>query len=406
MLKYQNSHKISDQVKKNNPWVYVVLGIVIMMCLGTVYSWSIFRVSIEALFDVSTVQSGMPYMFSLAFYAFSMLVSGKYIDRFSPRSMMSVGGLLVGMGWFASGYAENIYMLTLTYGVIIGIGVGIIYGVPISVVAKWFPNRKGLVVGLVLTGFGLSPFITAPAAKALIEEFGVLDAFKLLGLLFAIIIPLLSWFVKLPEKINKIQSKDLKGDDSLTTREMVRTRSFKSLYLCFILGTMIGLTIIGMTNNIGVDLIGLSSFTAPLFVSVFAVFNGIGRPLFGWLTDKLSYKKVMLLSFILILTSAMLMLFANEGSVIIYIISFSIFWMNLGGWLAIAPTSTLLLYGGTNYSQNYGVIFTAYGIGAIAGVYVSGLLFDYFNNHDAIFYFIISLCLIGIVLSQSMPKNQ
>ncbi len=403
MLEYQNNQKI----RETNPWVYVFLGIVIMMCLGTVYSWSIFRGSVEALFDVGTVQSGMPYMFSLAFYAFSMLVSGKFIDRLTPTSMMSVGGILVGIGWFASGYAENIYMLTLTYGAIVGIGVGIIYGVPISVVAKWFPNKKGLVVGLVLTGFGLSPFVTAPAAKALIEGFGVLDAFKILGLSFAIIIPLLSKYVKLPEERSFIIKPHLLNNSgSFSTREMIKTKSFKSLYICFVLGTMIGLTIIGMTNNIGVDLIGLSSLTAPLFVSVFAVFNGIGRPLFGWLTDKLSYKKVMLLSFILILTSAILMLFAREGSVIIYIISFSIFWMNLGGWLAIAPTSTLLLYGGTNYSQNYGVVFTAYGIGAIVGVYVSGLLFDYFNHHDVIFYFIISLCLLGIVLSQSMPKNQ
>ena len=403
MMENQNLHK----TKEAHPWLYVVLGIVIMMCLGTVYSWSIFRVSIEALFGVGTVESGMPYMFSLAFYAFSMLISGKYIDRFSPKIMMSIGGLLVGIGWFASGFATNIYMLTLTYGVIIGIGVGIIYGVPISVVAKWFPNKKGLVVGLVLTGFGLSPFITAPAAKALIESFGVLDAFKLLGFIFAIVIPLLSWFIKQPEqKIQKIKQDHAKASKSVTTQEMVKTKSFKSLYLCFVLGTMIGLTIIGMTNNIGVDLIGLSDITAPLFISAFAVFNGIGRPLFGWLTDQLSYKKVMLLSFSLILTSALLMLIANEGSVLIYAISFSIFWMNLGGWLAIAPTSTLLLYGGTNYSQNYGVVFTAYGIGAIAGVYVSGLLFDYFNHHNAIFYFIISLCVIGIVLSQSMPKAE
>ena len=403
MLEYQNNHKIHV----TNHWIYVVLGIVIMMCLGTVYSWSIFRGGVESLFGVGTVQSGMPYMFSLAFYAFSMLVSGKYIDRFSPRRMMSIGGLLVGLGWFASGYAENIYMLTLTYGAIVGIGVGIIYGVPISVVAKWFPSRKGFVVGLVLTGFGLSPFITAPAAKALIEGFGVLDAFKILGLLFAIIIPVLSWFVKLPEQISyETKSNSSGSNKSLSTQEMVKTKSFKSLYICFILGTMIGLTIIGMTNSIGVDLIGLSAITAPLFVSVFAVFNGIGRPLFGWLTDKLSYKKIMLLSFCSILTSGILMLFAHEGSVIIYVISFSIFWMNLGGWLAIAPTSTLLLYGNNNYSQNYGVVFTAYGIGAIAGVYVSGLLFDYFKNHDVIFYFIIGLCLIGIILSQSMPKRQ
>jgi len=138
---------------------------------------------------------------------------------------------------------------------------------------------------------------------------------------------------------------------------------------------------------------------------LFAVFNGIGRPIFGWLTDKLSQKKAMLISYSLILTAALLMLLTSEGSVVLYGIAFSLFWLNLGGWLAIAPTSTLALYGTKHYSQNYGVVFTAYGIGAIVGVLSSGLLRDLIQNYNSVFYLVIGLSILGIFLSQKMMKT-
>jgi len=150
--------------KQNNTtprqrWVYVILGIIIMMCLGTVYSWSVFRLHVEELYNVGTTQSGFPYMVSLAFYALFMFLTGKHLDKYSPRLIISFGSILVAIGWILSAYAPNIYILTITYGVIIGAGVGIAYGAPMTVVARWFPEKKGLVVGLILTGFIYSFFV-------------------------------------------------------------------------------------------------------------------------------------------------------------------------------------------------------------------------------------------------------
>ncbi len=389
-------------------WIYVFLGIIIMMCLGTVYSWSVFRVSIEKIFNIGAAQSGLPYMISLAFYAFFMLLTGKYLDKYSPRLIILIGGLLVGFGWILSGFAQNIYILTLTYGMITGTGVGIVYGVPMSVVAKWFSEKKGLIVGLVLIGFGLSPFITAPIARYLIEIYGVMKAFQILGGSFAIIIPLLSYPLCYPDQFNDEDAEKTftttVNIHNISTVDMMKSKSFKGLYLSFMIGSMIGLMLIGMTSNIGVELINLSPKKGTLLMALFAVFNGIGRPIFGWITDKLSHKKSMLISYGLIMIAALLMLITREGSVGLYSIAFSIFWFNLGGWLAIAPTSTLALYGTKHYSQNYGVVFTAYGIGAIMGVLASGLLKDTFQNYHAVFYFIIGLCILGIFSSQKMIK--
>lgn len=399
---------MQNTIRSTQRWIYVFLGIVIMMCLGTVYSWSVFRLPIEELFNIGSTQSGLPYMISLAFYSFFMFLTGKYLDKYSPRIITSIGALLVALGWILSAYAPNIYILTITYGVIIGAGVGIAYGVPMTVVAKWFPEKKGLAVGLVLIGFGLSPLITAPLVRNLIEIHGVMKTFMVLGVSFGLIIPLLSCPFKYPpasENKNIEITSTIKNDiNDINTTKMIKSQNFKGLYFNFIIGSMIGLMLIGITSNIGIELIKLSPKTIALSMSLFAVFNGIGRPIFGWLTDKLSYKKAMLISYGLIIIAALLMLMANEGSIGLYRAAFSIFWFNLGGWLAIAPTSTLAMYGTKYYSQNYGVVFTAYGIGAIIGVISSGLLIDIIGDYYSLFYFVIGLCIIGVLTSQKMIK--
>jgi MFS family permease len=382
-------------------WLYVILGIIIMMCLGTVYSWSVLRLPIEKAYNIGRTQSGLPYMVSLATYALFMLITGRHIDRHQPRTIVIIGALLVAIGWFSSAYAPNIYVLTLTYGVLVGAGLGIAYGAPMTVVARWFPEKKGLAVGLVLGGFGLSPLITAPLARHLIEINGLSHTFKTLGIIFVVVISLLAIPLKYPDQAYEesmlFAQKKKSRVKPFTTKEMIHSRNFIGLYINFIIGTMIGLMLIGMTSSVGVQLIQMQPKTVALFMSIFAIFNGLGRPIFGWLTDQLDTKRAMLLSFSLILFAALLMLTSKEGSHITFLIAFSIFWFNLGAWLAIAPTSTLAMYGTKNYSQNYGVIFTAYGFGAILGVTGSGLLLDLLNDYHSIFYFVIGLCVLGIL---------
>ena len=407
---------LNENVKTNNTdiknskrisrWIYVILGIIFMMFLGTVYSYSVFRLSLEKIFNIGSTESGMPYMIALAFYALFMFITGKYLERFNPRTVMLVGGSLVSLGWILSSFAPNIIILTITYGCISGAGVGIAYGVPMTVIAKWFPEKKGFAVGMVLIGFGLSPLITAPLARTLVDYYGVLNTFLILGVGFGVAIPVLSYPFKYPTELDLENMKSISlvnnNKKSLETNEMIKTKSFIGLYINFIIATMIGLMLIGMTTSVGVEFIGIESDEVIKLIAMFAIFNGIGRPIFGWLTDKLSSKKAMLLSYLLIALAATLIIFAGESNKMIYIISFSIFWFNLGGWLAIAPTSTLKLYGMKNYSQNYGLVFTAYGIGAIAGVSTSGVLLDMHENYYFVFYYVIGLCLLGVLLTMNL----
>lgn len=406
-------------MKKSNPvlnrfpdrkrWGYVLIGIIVMMCLGTVYSYSVFRVPVEKAYNAGATMSGMPYMTALASYALFMYLAGKYLDKYNPRHIIALGGLLVSLGWVLSAYTTSIYMLTVTYGLISGAGVGIVYGVPLAVAARWFPDKKGLAVGMILIGFGISPLITAPLARTLVEQYGVMNAFRTLGIGFGVIIPLLSFMFRYPsdgELAKLSKAKYTKTNiNELDTSSMKKSGNFRGLYLNFLIGTTVGLMLIGLTGSVGTELIGLTSREVSLLMALFAVFNGMGRPVFGWVTDKLTSKKSMLISYGLILSSAVLMLFAHEGDVLIYSISFSVFWFNLGGWLAIAPASTLALFGTKHYSQNYGLVFTAYGIGAIAGVATSGMLIDLHQNYHYVFYFVILLCVAGVLMALKLLKG-
>jgi len=200
----------SSVTENKSRWIYIPLGLIIFMCMGTIYSWSIFRKPIETAFNIGATESGLLYMIFLVFYALGMPFAGNYMDKYGPRVMTIAGGILISIGWFLSGFTSSITLLTITYGVIGGTGVGIAYGAPMAVAAKWFPDKEGLAVGLTLGGFGLSPFLTAPAASWLIRHFGAFSTFKVLGVLFAVIITLLALPLKFPESKKSISKKKIK----------------------------------------------------------------------------------------------------------------------------------------------------------------------------------------------------
>lgn len=375
-----------------------------MLCLGTVYSYSVFRKSIENYFLVGSTESGLPYMVALAFYAIFMWLTGKFIEKFKPSLIVFVGGIIVALSWIASSFATNILFLTLSYGVLGGAGAGIIYGVPMAVVAKWFPAKKGLAVGIVLMGFGLSPILTAPLAGFMVQNYGLQDTFMILGLVFGLIISILSMVFKFPQSTyNSLLSYN--NHEDLSQQEMIREKSFFALYFNFILGSMIGLMIIGLTGIIGIDLVGIKAENISWYIAFFAIFNGVGRPFFGWVNDKFSVRTAMLLSYGLIVVAAVLGALAQTGDSLIYVLAFSLFWFNLGGWLAIAPAATMKLYGMKNYSANYGVVFTGYGIGAILGVATSGIIIDLYHNYQIIFQYILILALLGFILTLKNIKK-
>lgn len=392
--------KVFGMPVEKGRWLFIPLGIILFMCLGTVYSWSVFRKPLENLFDIGATQSGLPYMMFLVGYAALMPISGGFIDKYNPKAIIILGGMFVGIGWILSGYAWSINILSITYGIMAGGGVGIVYGVPVAVISRWFPDKKGLAVGLILSGFGLSPLITAPLARWLIDIHGPLHTFKVLGILFLLIILILALPFRFPDE-NLFDEKEIINDNALkvidiSTKEMFTKPKFYGIWLCYAIGTLTGLMTVGITSSVGEEIIKLDPKTTAFMVSLFAIFNGVGRPLFGWLTDKLSPLKASVISYIIIMISSGLMMMASEGTVGLYVISFALLWMTLGSWLAIAPTATAIFFGPKHQSKNYGFVFTAYGVGAILGVSISGMVRDRFGSYIYAFYPMFLLAILGV----------
>ncbi len=401
--------KVFGMPAKAGRWCFVILGIIINMCLGAVYAYSVFKKPLETQFGVGATLGNLPFIFFLAVFAIFTFFAGKFIDKFGPRKVMMTGGFVVGIGWILTQFAPHIYVVTLTYGVIAGAGVGIVYGGPVAVAARWFPDKKGLAVGLSLLGFGLSALVTAPFAKYCISIYGPLTTCGIMGIIFLIVIVLLSSLMRFPAQSWKPAGWEpakagVSAAKSLSLGEMIKTSSFYGLWLCYIIGTTAGLMAIGISASVGGEVIGLSAGASATLVSIFAIFNGGGRPLFGWLTDKITPKYTAILSFVIIFLASICMLFAEQGSTLLFTLCFFGFWLCLGGWLAIGPTATASFFGMDGYAQKYGLMFSAYGLGAIIGGIISGSAKDVFGSYIFAFKPTAIMAVIGILLAIFLLK--
>jgi MFS transporter, OFA family, oxalate/formate antiporter len=397
-----NSLKLFGLPALQGRWLFIPLGIMAQLCLGTVYSWSIFKKYLKDLLTqgktISATEALLPFAVLLIVFAILMPIAGRYIERYGAQKVTAVGGVILGLGYFSSSFVSDIPSLIITYGLTAGAGVGIVYGVPIAVSAKWFPDRKGLAVGLTVIGFGLSPLITAPLAETLIANYGIANTFRILGMAFATILLAISTQLKFPPA-GWLASAGATPVNAAIADDLLSSPSFFALWSCYAIGTLAGLMAIGIASNVGKEIVGLDTATATAAVSIFAIFNGVGRPIFGWLTDQLKPKMAAIISYIMILVASIIMLNTGKGQVVNYFVAFGLLWLSLGGWLAIAPTATLSLFNSANYSKNYGIVFTAYGAGALAGTLIAGSAKDIFGSYTNAFIPTAVLSILGIVIA-------
>jgi OFA family oxalate/formate antiporter-like MFS transporter len=402
-----SNEKLFGMPAESGRWVFIVLGFIINICLGSVYAYSVFAKPVRTLMNVSATEAGLPFMVFLAFFASFVFVGGQLIGKLGARNLGILGGVILGAGWMLASQSTSIMMLAISYGAIGGGGVGLAYGVPLAVSGRWFPDKRGLALGLTLAGFGGSPFVSANVAVALIKVVGPMQTFLYLGLAFLIVVCVLFIPFRFPKDGWKPAgwtppATTASGAANLDIGGMTKTPAFYGLFLCYIIGCLAGLMAIGISSPVAQEIIKIESGMAATLVGVFAIFNGVGRPIFGVLTDKLTPRVTAIISFIMLCSLGMLS--AGEGNVMLYVICFIGFWLCLGGWLAIAPTATNTFFGVKNYAKNYGLIFIAYGVGAILGGIISGQAKDAFGSYAVAFYPTAGLAVVGMVIAFVLLK--
>ncbi|MFP4466236.1 MAG: MFS transporter [Candidatus Goldiibacteriota bacterium] len=374
----------------------IAAGFFIMLCLGSVYSWSVFRKPLEEALGIGAFESGFPFMVLLAMYSVSMLFSGRIIGRYRHSTLVLIGALLVGAGWMFSGFFSNIWLITFFYGVLTGAGIGLVYGIPLAAIIERFEKNRGAAMGLVLAGFGISAIITAPLLNYLIQQYGLAFTFKTAGTAFFFIVALLGFVFKNKHALESGAPGE-SGKPLLSFRGIMTVPGFLPLWLKYYLGVLAGLTAIAITSPVAQETAGLSAKNAGYAVGIFAFFNGIGRPVFGIVIDKMGFNRAAALNYIIIIAASLLVFAVDAEREAFFYFAFALLWFSMGGWLAMAPAATAALFGDGNYQKAYGVIFTAYGAAAITGIFLSGAIRDLTGNYNYMFVFIIAASAAGLL---------
>ncbi len=389
--------------KFQNRWLILAAMFVMNICIGSLLSWSVYQKPLIDLFGWSTSATSLNFSIMIFIESLAMIVGGKLQSRLGAQRLMFIGGIVYSVGVIATGFTNSLLFLYTTYGVLGGIGVGLIYGTSIANGVKWFPDKRGLASGLVVAGFGLGSMIDAPLSNALIEQYGVLTTFKILGVAYFLLISAASWWVTeapanyRPASWRPSTIRSNQGTDK-DWQEMLRDPIFYSIWITYAAACTSGLMIIGHASPIIQEVIGLDAGTAAIAVSIMALSNMVGRVAWGSISDRLGQYFTLVTMLVL---SAMMMVIIN------YVHSFGTFLAVImviavcyGGFLAIFPALTANLFGSKNLSTNYGLVFTAFGIAAFIGPHLAARVKE-INNGDYTVAFIMAALIntIAIVLT-------
>ncbi|MGR5117435.1 L-lactate MFS transporter [Vibrio astriarenae] len=356
----------------------LLAGFSINLCLGILYAWSVFNKALVTDFGWDAADASSPYAVATVVFSISLLVAGILQDRMGPRKILILGTTLTGLGMIASGFVDSVLGLNITFGVISGMGIGFGYACLSPSAMKWFhPSKKGLVNGLIAAGFGLAAIYLAPLTSWLISTMGINTAFLILGVgVLVIAVPLACTINNPPAgytpeepKVKEGQApKAAKRAEDLTWTAMLKTPQFYSLWVMYAFAASVGLMIIGNITNIASVQANLPN--AVYLASILAVFNSGGRVAAGILSDKIGCMRTLLLAFAL--QGANMVLFATFTSEFTLIIGTAIAAVGYGTLLAVFPSISSEYYGLKNYGTNYGILYTAWGIGGAIGAAIVG----------------------------------
>jgi len=382
-----------------NKWMVVVGAILIQLCLGAIYAWSAFTQALTTplakggAFGFTATQSQVIFSVGLATFAIVMVLAGRWQAKVGPRLVAFLGGLLLGAGYIAASFVgQTFWAQLITIGIIGGAGIGLAYVCPITVGIQWFPERKGMITGLAVAGFGFGALIWVKLAGPwghLIQSYGVLGTYRIYGIIFLAGVLIGSiWMVKPKEYAASAAGAKGAGIPSgILPGEMLKTTQFYMIWLTFAVGAMAGLMVIGIIalfskdslTAAGMDAVGAAAVASTAMGVFYAIFNGLGRIAWGSISDKLGRQRsvIIMCAFQGIMMFAFY--FAMSSSEWPLYIGAAFIGFNFGGNFALFPALTADLFGAATVGRNYGWVFTSYGIGGILGPVMAG----YFKDHGA-----------------------
>jgi OFA family oxalate/formate antiporter-like MFS transporter len=400
--------------KVMNRWYVVIGAVLIQLCLGAIYAWSVFTPKLTmpldkgGMYGFSATQAAWIFSVGLLVFSVVMILSGRMIAKTGPRKLASIGGIILGIGYILGGFFGSSFFAQLLFiGIIGGAGIGLAYVVPIAVGVKWFPDKKGMVTGLAVAGFGFGATIWVKSAGswfALIDNLnffglgGVQSVFLLYGVIFLVAVILGSivmvdppagyvpegWTPPEPAAATAgaNQGTAALGMINFESGEMLKTPQFYMTWVTFLFSAIAGLMVIYCIKLFGIDALKASGMTvdaasaaAGTAMALYAIFNGLGRIVWGSASDKLGRKMSIFL--MCLFQGIIMLLFYKMGSTpLLLTVGACIIGFNFGGNFALFPAITADYFGNKNVGLNYGFIFVSYGIAGVIGPQIAGYFKD------------------------------
>jgi OFA family oxalate/formate antiporter-like MFS transporter len=398
-----------------NRWWRVVGGLMMNIALGTLYAWSVFVAPLEKEFGWKRADTSMVFTIAVVVFALTFIVAGRLQDKFGPFWVSLTGGVLVSLGFFLCSFTHSLTYLFICFGVIGGLGNGFGYSTPIPVMAKWFPDKRGLAVGLAVGGYGAGSAIFGPLANLkLIPAYGVHTTFMILGAIFLVMTVIGAFLLKNPPLGYKpagwtpapATAKASATTQEFTPSEVLKTPAFYFMWVAYALGASAGLMVISQlvpfAKSMGIPSAALVTMT--LVVS--ATGNASGRILSGWMSDALGRLNVLRLMIAVSMISMPLLYLAGSNVSFLYVMVFIVYWC-YGTQLSVNGSATADFWGTKNAGINYGMLFTAWGVAGIIGPRIGGVLFDKYKNYQMAFYWAGVLAAVALVfeLMARRPKH-
>jgi len=345
-------------------------GVLMQIALGAVYAWSVFRIPLTRTYGWSVSEVTVAFELAILVLGFAAFLGGLWMKHSGPRPVAFLAAVLYGLGTVLAGPSHTLTMLYLTYGVIGGAGLGLGYIVPVATLIRWFPDKRGMITGIAVAGFGAGALITAPIAERLIAAVTVSSTFVVLGIAYFAIIMLAATVMKNPPDGYSppgFQPSSVRGSatQDFTLRQAVETRQWYGLWLTLFLNTTAGIAIISQASPMAQEISHVSAIRAAELVGIISIANGSGRFLWAWLSDAIGRKAVFLTMF-LIQAAAFLLLSNVSGFGSLAVLAFVIL-LCYGGGFGTMPAFAADYFGAKGVGSIYGLMLTAWGAAGVVG---------------------------------------
>lgn len=404
------------EMTANCGWRVAFAGMGINLALGILYTWSVISKGVPDSWQWSEADKSLPYAVACLVFCLVMVPAGRLQDRIGPRIVAAVGGVLVGLGMILASLTQEPLGYIIGFGVLAGAGIGFGYASATPPAVKWFPPSKtGLIAGIVVSGFGLASVYAAPLAKWLTSTLGLPGMMRTLGVAFLVVVVILAQFLRPPhvalqfvKGLGSLGEMKRKHEDvvpverpELSPGQVLRTRSFYLLWFLYACGAGAGLMVIAKLALVAKIQAGIE--LGFLLVVALAVGNGGGRVAAGMLSDKLGRKRTLFMCFVLQAVLVFLLSRTTAGNLLasagMMAVLSALIGACYGANLALFPSITKDFYGLKSFGMNYGMVFTAWGVGGFMLAMLAGKMYDATASFNVAYYGACGLLILAAIVT-------